>query len=441
MSIINPRTGRQIVIGGPTYKRLVKEGHIKEQRVQRTILDSILVNIVLPRLNIVTICRLAATNSAIRRLTTEETFWYAHVNTFPLRHTNEVVKQLAGGHPWRKYAMMFSPKKLTRLYGTGVLRNMETFVGGQTVWEPIPLKLEQPVIDWQFTGDSYIYLDLQNTLHIIRRTDKYDLFYDRYVERIDHQRHASVVQWHFTPTSINNQKHLIILKQDGAIYIDDKKIDFIDQIVSFEVIYDYRPIVYNFIPNHQILMLTNKGDIYVTSFKESRVFRQLINTQIPIVRIRIVFDTLYTIDVEGSCYKYSIDVSAQEATVRSSKKIPLTRVVDVGIVGEGRIYLTDEEELYVVGNNYTRVLPTPKKDIANLTKLPLQHVVDFEVDSFHSAFVTAEGRVYTSGSTNSGQLGIGKVQSSQKRGPNLLPLENILAVRLYGSVTYMLGSA
>lgn len=397
------------------------------------VVSHLFVQLLLPRLNIVTIRRIAKLNRFLQQQL-NESFWFAHVNSLPLRHHDSVVKQIKTDQPWRRYAMMFSPKKLTKLYGTGILRNVDIDEKGETTWGPKQLPLDQPVLDWQFDRGVLNFLTMENELHDHRSKithDPNDVVYTF----VDRQRVDRVKQW-YTSDYYMGGLIRILLFLDGTMIVDKEKVQLAEPIVWFKVTGD-----------SMMGMVTNRGRVFLTpltlingrpSLILPVVYHEVTDLPAPVLRIRLS-SILYMIDTRGFTIEIPYEFRDNKLTMGRKLVRGGAKIVDLRVAGSGVLQLTETGEVYVKGYNVDRRLTLPAKDIKEFTKIKLEHVISLEVSLFTSAFVTAEGDAYTAGSSNSGQLGIGKVASSQKKGLNRVQLENILAVRPIDGTTYFLG--
>lgn len=73
--------------------------------------------LVLPRLNIVTIRRLSSLRKQLILATNNMFFWREHVHSIRLRHLDSIIEQLPDSY--RRYALMYSPRKGRSLYYAG----------------------------------------------------------------------------------------------------------------------------------------------------------------------------------------------------------------------------------------------------------------------------------------------------------------------------------
>lgn len=70
MSIINPKTGRQITINGATHKKLIKEGYFIKQRLPDEIIEEILMHG--DGVDLMAICN---SNKKFKKICDNESFW------------------------------------------------------------------------------------------------------------------------------------------------------------------------------------------------------------------------------------------------------------------------------------------------------------------------------------------------------------------------------
>ena len=74
--------------------------------------------LVLPRLHLVLIRRMMTLNLGLRAKYNDDRFWRIHIAVnIPNRHNEAVIGSMYGRvHPFRTYALVFSPKRATRIY-------------------------------------------------------------------------------------------------------------------------------------------------------------------------------------------------------------------------------------------------------------------------------------------------------------------------------------
>ena len=118
----------------------------------------------LPRLNIVTLRRVLSLNRRLTRLRDDDQFWKIHVGwSVPLRHEDQVIRQLPSDHPWRYYALINSPRRAMRAYQSTGLENK---------FNPRPLATRGVgVIDYQLTGSHEYILYSDHVLVINEEVD------------------------------------------------------------------------------------------------------------------------------------------------------------------------------------------------------------------------------------------------------------------------------
>jgi hypothetical protein len=130
---------------------------------------------VLSRLNLATLSRLMPLHRSYTTLITNESFWRRHIErTITPRYTNEVVNKLganeekiiSGGHrPWYTYALIFSPRKATKVYHTGKLLPFDASPGHPT---PQPIEVEGPVLGYHQDGNRIYELLADHRLIVSR---------------------------------------------------------------------------------------------------------------------------------------------------------------------------------------------------------------------------------------------------------------------------------
>jgi alpha-tubulin suppressor-like RCC1 family protein len=100
---------------------------------------------------------------------------------------------------------------------------------------------------------------------------------------------------------------------------------------------------------------------------------------------------------------------------------PLTNIVAVSAGGEHSLFLAADSTVWAVGDNYYGQLGDPatnNQQVRRVVKVkgpdgtnPLRGVIAIAAGSWHSLFLTKDGRVWATGRNNAGQLGDGTTQN------------------------------
>ena len=121
---------------------------------------------------------------------------------------------------------------------------------------------------------------------------------------------------------------------------------------------------------------------------------------------------------------------------------PLTNIVAVSAGGEHSLFLAADSTVWAVGHNYSGQLGDPatnNQQVRRVVKVkgpdginPLRGIIAIAAGSWHSLFLTKDGRVWATGRNNEGQLGDGTTRNRSTVVPVVKadgsPFDSVIAV-------------
>jgi len=443
MSLLNTDTGRSIKLDGPTHRRLLKLGYTQQNGslfpptrhslpVENNI-SNVLKYVLLPRLNIILLRRLMSLNHELHRAAREEQFWRAHViNKIPIRHSDHIIEKITIGNnqPWRSYAILFSQRRMSSVYYAGSIVKREVH------WSPILFKNSH--YDQFVSSDINIVTIDHNILEWDRvelkkeKVAKLSLSFnsilsfnlDHTITHIDYNQYIKPNNFAVTQTKVQPTNDHVI---------DGKKFD---QIVA---------------------LLTDNGEIVIVNNTFTSSHRMII--KVPALKVVLIRDyrtndkryIMYLIGIDGSLWEYQmlfndIDqlVSVDKEQIHNISEKIIDIKVDLDVIwGSSILVLTEKGYCYGFGYSRQHALGLTNKYrvLTEFTKLMLTDIIAIDLVNSHSVFLDNEGEVWTSGETNGGVLGLGRLHNSKGVGPKKVELpvgRNAVGVVISDNATFFL---